>query len=73
MFYTILEQCGMQSMLRICTFFHSTTGEYSDETTVQITVLPQNQHKPKFTSPALPNTTVKVEEVRERTSRPMSL
>ncbi|XP_050727023.1 cadherin-87A-like [Eriocheir sinensis] len=38
------------------------TGEYSDETTVQITVLPQNQHKPKFTSPALPNTTVKVEE-----------
>lgn len=40
-------------------------GEYSDQTVVQITVLPQNQHKPKFISPALPNTTVKVQEVSE--------
>lgn len=38
------------------------TGEYSDVATVEITVLPQNQHKPKFLSPALPNATVPVKE-----------
>ncbi|KAK8407296.1 hypothetical protein O3P69_002092 [Scylla paramamosain] len=38
------------------------TGEYSDQTLVHITVLPQNQHKPKFISPGLPNTTVMVQE-----------
>ncbi|XP_027213278.2 cadherin-87A [Penaeus vannamei] len=38
------------------------TGEYSDFANVEITVLPQNQHKPKFISPALPNTTVMVKE-----------
>lgn len=38
-------------------------GEFSDQTTVEITVLPQNQHKPKFVSPSLPNATVYVQEV----------
>ncbi|KAG7153827.1 Cadherin-87A-like [Homarus americanus] len=38
------------------------TGEYSDQTMVEITVLPQNQHKPKFVSPAVPNATVFVQE-----------
>ncbi|KAK8743275.1 hypothetical protein OTU49_001344 [Cherax quadricarinatus] len=38
------------------------TGEFSDETIVEITVLPQNQHKPKFISPAVPNATVLVQE-----------
>nr|XP_053634394.1 LOW QUALITY PROTEIN: cadherin-87A-like [Cherax quadricarinatus] len=36
--------------------------EFSDETIVEITVLPQNQHKPKFISPAVPNATVLVQE-----------
>ncbi|XP_071526000.1 cadherin-87A [Panulirus ornatus] len=38
------------------------TGEYSDQAMVEITVLPQNQHKPKFISPAVPNATVLVQE-----------
>ncbi|KAK4292814.1 hypothetical protein Pmani_034453 [Petrolisthes manimaculis] len=38
------------------------TGDFSDQTTVEITVLPQNQHKPKFVSPSLPNATVYVQE-----------
>ncbi|XP_076043934.1 cadherin 87A isoform X2 [Oratosquilla oratoria] len=38
------------------------TGEYSDVAEVSITVLQQNQHKPRFISPAVPNATVYVPE-----------